>query len=288
MAATWDLPNKRRDASDGGRPMASVSTSSDQPPRGRTQGYPASWARTTSHRSRHTSHAAATSAAASGWLSAAATARCAMPTWHTTLVSPTSPTSAMIPAGPVTQPTRQPIMRSSLDAEPTVIVRAASAWCAAGDNAGFPSNRIRSIAASLITQTPCLFTGSAIASKCSQPSTAPVGITGLISSTAAVDGPIAAASSSGSVDQPSGPGTHRTCRGTPPASRMRLTRPAYTGSQMTTSWPGSTTASRTFRIPFSPPATDTHSVTGSQDRPVIALTCAAAAARRSRWPWNGR
>src|SRR5262249_678488 len=65
----------------------------------------------------------ATSAPASGWLRAAAAARWAMPTWQTTLVRPTRPMSAMICSGPATQPTRQPIIRSSLDADPTVIVR---------------------------------------------------------------------------------------------------------------------------------------------------------------------
>ena len=89
------------------------------------------------------------SASASGASSAAATACWASPTWHTTLVSPTSPMSCRIAAGPVTQPTRQPIMRSSLEADPTVIVRSASRGSAAAGWLGpRPSKRIRSIAAS--------------------------------------------------------------------------------------------------------------------------------------------
>jgi len=82
------------------------------------------------------------------------------------------------------------------------------------------------MAASQMTQVPWRLTGPAMASRCSRVRTAPVGMAGLISSTAAVCGPMAAASSPGSVAQPCSPGTQRTCRGTPPASRMRLTSPA--------------------------------------------------------------
>ncbi len=46
-----------------------------------------------------------------------------MPVWQTTLVILTRATSATMRAGPTTQPTRQPIMRYSLDAEPTVMTR---------------------------------------------------------------------------------------------------------------------------------------------------------------------
>ena len=56
--------------------------------------------------------------------------------------------------------------------------------------------------------------------------TAPVGIEGPISNTAAVRGPTAAASSSGSVRQPWGVGRAGTWTGTAPASRIRLTSPA--------------------------------------------------------------
>ena len=82
------------------------------------------------------------------------------------------------------------------------------------------------MAASQMTHAPWRFTGSAMAAKCSLVRTAPVGMAGLISSTAAVSGPMAAASSPGSVAQPLAPGTQRTCRGIPPASRMRFTSPA--------------------------------------------------------------
>ena len=54
-----------------------------------------------------------------------------MPTWHTTLVIPTRLMSPMMSAGPRTQPTRQPISRSSLDADPTVMTRSCrSGWLA--------------------------------------------------------------------------------------------------------------------------------------------------------------
>ncbi len=101
-----------------------------------------------SQRCCQTATAALTSASASGAVRAAATARCAMPTWQTTLVSPTSPMSVMISAGPTTQPTRQPIIRSSFDAEPTVMVRLASAGWLAGCTGCRPSNLMRSMAAS--------------------------------------------------------------------------------------------------------------------------------------------
>ena len=132
----------------------------------------------------------------------------------------------MISSGPATQPTRQPIIRSSLDADPTVIVRSARPGWAPGWTGGWPSKRIRSIAASQMTQARCRLTGPAIASKCSPPKTAPVGMTGLISSTAAVRGPMAAASSPGSVAHPPGLGVQDTNRGTPPARRILLTSPA--------------------------------------------------------------
>jgi hypothetical protein len=102
----------------------------------------------TSQRRCQVAVAAATSASAPGSASAAATAAWAIPTWQTTLDRPTRLTSAIAGAGPVTQPTRQPIIRSSLDAEPTVIVRPARPGCAAGWLGGRPSNRIRSMAAS--------------------------------------------------------------------------------------------------------------------------------------------
>ena len=86
----------------------------------------------TSQRRCQVAVAAATSASASGSASAAATAAWAIPTWQTTLVRPTRLTSASTGAGPVTQPTRQPISRSSLDAEPTVMVRAARSSRPAG------------------------------------------------------------------------------------------------------------------------------------------------------------
>src|SRR5215467_4003264 len=66
-----------------------------------------------------------------------------MPTWQTTLVRPTRPTSAMTSSGPATQPTRQPIIRSSLDADPTVIVRSTRPGWAPGWMGGWPSKRIR-------------------------------------------------------------------------------------------------------------------------------------------------
>src|SRR6185312_13660055 len=106
------------------------------------------------------------------------------------VVRPTRPMSAMISSGPATQPTRQPIILSSLDADPTVIVRSARPRWAPGWTGGWPSKRIRSIAASQMTQARYRRTGPAIASKCSPPRTAPVGMTGLISSTAAVRGPM--------------------------------------------------------------------------------------------------
>ena len=226
VAATWARVNSRLDASPGVRPMLRVSMSSDQPPCGRTHGYPASWSRTRAQRCCQTLVAAATSAPDPGWFRAAATACWAMPTWQTTLVRPARPMSAMISPGPTTQPTRQPIIRSSLDADPTVIVQSARPGWAPGWTGGWPSKRIRSIAASQMTQARCRLTGPAIASKCSPPRTAPVGMTGLISSTAAVRGPMAAASSPGSVAHPPGPGVQDTNRGTPPARRIRLTRPA--------------------------------------------------------------
>ena len=170
--------------------------------------------------------ALATSSPAPGWRRAAATACWAMPTWHTTLVSPTRPMSFMMGAGPATQPTRQPIMRSSLEAEPTVMVREARPGWRAGCTGRRPPNTIRSIAASQMTQAPWRLTGPASASKCSPDRIAPLGMAGLMSSTAAVCGPMAAASSPGSVAQPPAPGTQRTCRGIAPASRMRLTSPA--------------------------------------------------------------
>ena len=102
----------------------------------------------TSQRCCQVAVAAATSASAPGSARAAATAAWAIPTWQTTLVSPTRLTSESTGAGPTTQPTRQPIIRSSLDAEPTVIVRPARPGCAAGWLGGRPSNRIRSMAAS--------------------------------------------------------------------------------------------------------------------------------------------
>src|SRR5690606_23680368 len=80
-----------------------------------------------SRRAFQTAVARATSAAASGAVRAAATASWAMPTWQTTLVNPTRLMSRRICAGPPTQPTRHPIMRSSFDAAPTVIVRPANA-----------------------------------------------------------------------------------------------------------------------------------------------------------------
>ena len=127
-----------------------------------------------SHRCCQTWVAAATSWSASGWRSAAATACWAIPTWHTTLVSPTRATSLMICCGPATQPTRQPIIRSSLEAEPTVMVRCGSGL--GGRRDARPADRwkrIRSMAASQMTQAPWRFTGSAMASKCSPVSSGP-------------------------------------------------------------------------------------------------------------------
>ena len=98
--------------------------------------------------------AAATSAAAPGSRSAAATACCAMPTWHTTLVRPTRLMSFMMGAGPATQPTRQPIMRSSFEAEPTVTVRSARPGCVAGCTGRRSPKTIRSMAASQMIQAP--------------------------------------------------------------------------------------------------------------------------------------
>ena len=155
VAATWARVNSRRDASPGVRPMLRVSMSSDQPPCGRTHGYPASWSRTSAQRCCQTLVAAATSAPDPGWFRAAATACWAMPTWQTTLVRPARPMSAMISPGRATQPTRQPIIRSSLDADPTVIVQSARSGWAAGWTGGWPSKRIRSIAASQMTQARC-------------------------------------------------------------------------------------------------------------------------------------
>ena len=56
-----------------------------------------------------------------------------------------------------------------------------------------------------MTHTPCCADRLGDRGVVLRPSTAPVGMAGLISSTAAVCGPIAAASSAGSVAQPAGP-----------------------------------------------------------------------------------
>ena len=61
----------------------------------------------------------------SGASIAAATACCAMPTGHTTLEIATRPIASAACGGHTTQPTRQPIMRYSFDAAPTVTVRSA-------------------------------------------------------------------------------------------------------------------------------------------------------------------
>jgi hypothetical protein len=72
----------------------------------------------------------------------------ASPTWQTTLEMPTSPMSAISAGGPTIHPTRQPIIRSSFEAEPTVIVLSAMPGRPAGCSTSRPSNRMRSMAAS--------------------------------------------------------------------------------------------------------------------------------------------
>ena len=81
-------------------------------------------------------------------VSAAAAPGMPMPTWQTTLVRLTSPMSLMISSGPTIQPTRQPIIRYSLETLPTVTVLSARPGIRAGCRAGTAPNRIRSIAAS--------------------------------------------------------------------------------------------------------------------------------------------
>ena len=226
VAATFPRRISRSDASAGVSPSGRVSISSDQPPCGRSHGYPSSCWRIVRARASSTSVNARTSASASGADSAAATACWAMPTWHTTLAIPTSATSDITSAGPTTQPTRQPIMRSSLDAEPTVIVRSRRVSTAAGPPSTGPPNRRRSIAVSWMIHGRWPPVPSASAVQCAVPMTPPVGMLGDIVRTAAVSGPTAAASWSGSTCQPSAVARAGTNRGTPPTNRTRLTSPA--------------------------------------------------------------
>ena len=89
------------------------------------------------------------SAAASAALSAAATADWARPTWHTTLVKPTRLTSCMISRGPddpADSPADHPkLLRRRSDRDGA---RPRSSGIEHGLNAGWPSKRIRSMAAS--------------------------------------------------------------------------------------------------------------------------------------------
>ena len=71
-----------------------------------------------------------------------------MPTGHTTLEIATRPIASAALSGHTIQPTRQPIMRYSFDAAPTVTVRSNMPSKPAGCQCGAPSNKMRSIALS--------------------------------------------------------------------------------------------------------------------------------------------
>ena len=119
-----------------------------------------------------------------------------------------------MPAGATTQPTRQPIIRSSLDAEPTVMSRSARPGCDAGMH-GRAVVEPDALHRRVVDHPRVVLarTGPASASRCALSSTGPVGMAGPIISTAAVCGPTAAASSLG-VDAPaSGRGPAGTKRG---------------------------------------------------------------------------
>ena len=206
-------------------PKSVVRSSKDQPPAGTPIGRPTKSRRMTSRR--RCNSVTYVGKVSYDRSSAVAAASCAMPTGTTTLARETATRSGRSASGATVQPTRQPIMRSSLEALPTVIVRSAMPGSPAGWMTSRPSNNRRSIAASRISVRLWVTHRSATVRQSSASRTAPEGMDGDISSTMLVFGPMAARSASRSSVQVS-PGRKRngTKRGTPPARWTRLMSPA--------------------------------------------------------------
>ncbi|MNT24119.1 hypothetical protein D3C72_1595740 [compost metagenome] len=215
VAATSPRASKRLDASDGARPSRWVSIRSDHPPCGRITGRSASADNNTSRRDSHSAVAAATPSSLA--VSAAVAPGMAIPTWHTTFDKLVSRTSAISGSGATIQPTLQPIMRYSLETEPTVMVRSRMPGRETGWITCRPSKRILSMAASYTSHAPTCSQCRAISSHSGADTTKPVGIDGDMMSNARVRGPIASARLSGSSRQPSTPGMRCANLGSPPA-----------------------------------------------------------------------
>ena len=160
---------------------------------------------------------------ASGRPSATATAGCSGPALTKVRNCLTRSTAETSGAGPLTQPTFQPVQEKVLPAEEIRSVRSRIPGSVASGTCGAAaSGKTRcSYTSSVTAYASCSRQSSATSASSSRVNTLPVGLCGEFSSTSRVRGPNAARSSAGSkAYRPSAPGRSVTGRRTAPASAI--------------------------------------------------------------------